>query len=52
MSTTKRHTHVPIEVTKAALEGVESLLEAAREKADEQQQEERTPAQQQPTPIQ
>jgi hypothetical protein len=29
-STTRRYTHVPIEVTKSALEGLESLFQAAK----------------------
>ena len=43
LSTTKRYTHVPIEVTKAALEGVESLVESKRNKADEQNKQDMEP---------
>lgn len=36
LSTTKRYTHVPIEVAKTALDGMESLMEGTRKKAEEQ----------------
>ena len=36
LSATKRYTHVPIEVTKTALDGMESLMEGTRKKAEEQ----------------
>ncbi|MFB3826472.1 MAG: tyrosine recombinase XerC [Bryobacteraceae bacterium] len=52
LSTTKRYTHVPIEVTKAALEGVESLVEAARKKADEQKTVEAEKTEQTPVRVQ
>lgn len=51
LSTTKRYTHVPIEVTRAALDGVESLVEATRKKPDEPQPESK-PAQHGPAQIQ
>jgi integrase len=35
LSTTKRYTHVPVEVTRAAVTGVESLLESKRKKPEQ-----------------
>lgn len=52
LSTTKRYTHVPIEVTKAALDGVESLVEATRKKPEGQQEPESKPAQQEASQVQ
>ena len=36
LSTTKRYTHVPMEVTKTALAGLESLVESTRRKPESQ----------------
>jgi integrase len=48
LSTTHRYTHVPIEVTKAAVAGLESLFEVTREKR-KAEEEKRAAAEQVPT---
>jgi hypothetical protein len=40
LSTTRRYTHVPIEVTTVAVTGLESGFEAERKKQDEKRQRE------------
>lgn len=37
LTTTRRYTHVPIEVTKTAVTGLESAFEAERKKQEEKQ---------------
>jgi hypothetical protein len=51
LSTTKRYTHVPIEVAKSALDGMESLMEGTRKKSEEQPEQKPEP-QSQTTQIQ
>ncbi len=48
LSTTRRYTHVPVEVTKTAITGLESLFEATRKKRDAAEEAKRTAAQQLP----
>jgi hypothetical protein len=49
LSTTRRHTHVPVEVTKAAVTGLESLFEVTREKRKAEEEKQRAAAEQVPT---
>lgn len=43
LSTTRRYTHVPIEVTKKAVSGLESLFEEARKTRDQKPQQDAAP---------
>ncbi len=49
LSTTRRYTHVPVEVTKAAVTGLESLFEVRREKRKAEEEKQRAAAEQTPT---
>ena len=44
LSTTRRYTHVPVEVTKAAVTGLEEIFETARQKQKADQQQQQSPA--------
>jgi integrase len=48
LSTTRRYTHVPVEVTKAAVTGLESLFEVTRDKRKAEEEKKRAAAEQVP----
>ncbi len=49
MSTTRRYTHVPVEVTKAAVTGLETLFEITRVKRKVEEEKKRVATEQVPT---